>query len=214
MLLAPIRMLFHTQFVIATLAGWHAAWKSPPRSDEATSWHEAMQRHGWHTALGVVWAALIYWIDAAYLLWLLPIIVPLLLAIPLSVWSSRTAVGQRFRNAGLFVIPEEAKPPPELRDLRQRLSPAAAARGFRSALVDPLVNAVLRTAACVRKRPRGLARAAQRARIAAALNGPRGFDDGQKLQLLDDAAALDEVHAGVWRSNAAYLRWRPRGAGE
>jgi membrane glycosyltransferase len=213
MLLAPIRMLFHTQFVIATLAGWHAGWQSPPRSDEATTWREALQRHGWHTVLGAVWTALVYWLNVAYLWWLLPIIVPLLLAIPLSVWSSRASVGRRFRDAGVFVIPEEAEPPRELLSVRQRLVQAAPPRNFRAAVVDPLTNAILRAAACVRSRPQGAARAAQRARIAAALNGPRGFGVEQKLQLLDDAAALGEVHAGVWRSNAAYLRWCPPGPG-
>ncbi|HSC62622.1 MAG TPA: glucans biosynthesis glucosyltransferase MdoH, partial [Caldimonas sp.] len=33
LLLAPVRMLFHTQFVIAALTGWRLDWKSPPRDD-------------------------------------------------------------------------------------------------------------------------------------------------------------------------------------
>ena len=33
LLLAPVRMLFHTQFVLAALTGWRLDWKSPPRDD-------------------------------------------------------------------------------------------------------------------------------------------------------------------------------------
>ena len=41
LLLAPVRMLFHTQFVLAALTGWRLDWKSPPRDDASTSWREA-----------------------------------------------------------------------------------------------------------------------------------------------------------------------------
>ena len=37
-LLAPIRMLFHTQFVAMALAGRAVRWKSPPRDDNETGW--------------------------------------------------------------------------------------------------------------------------------------------------------------------------------
>ena len=48
-LLAPIRMLFHTQFVLAALTGLGVHWKSPPREDAETPWGEAVRRHGVHT---------------------------------------------------------------------------------------------------------------------------------------------------------------------
>ena len=37
LLLAPVRMLFHTQFVLAALTGWRLDWKSPPRDDASTA---------------------------------------------------------------------------------------------------------------------------------------------------------------------------------
>ena len=55
MLLAPVRMLFHTQFVVAALLGWKLSWKSPPREDAETTWGEAFRRHGLHTLLGLAW---------------------------------------------------------------------------------------------------------------------------------------------------------------
>ncbi|MGE5465987.1 MAG: glucans biosynthesis glucosyltransferase MdoH, partial [Ignavibacteria bacterium] len=166
MALAPIRMLFHTQFVFATVLGWHAGWKSPPRSDAATGWTEALRRHGWHGALGGVWAVLVYWIDAAYLWWLLPVIVPLLLAVPLSVFGSRVSLGRRARAAGWFTIPEETAPPPELLRLREELRCAHPAGDFAAALVDPQFSMVAAAAASWRTRSRGHADAARRARVA------------------------------------------------
>ena len=35
--LAPVRMLFHTQFVLAALTNLQLQWKSPPREDAETS---------------------------------------------------------------------------------------------------------------------------------------------------------------------------------
>ena len=46
LLLAPVRMLFHTQFVVAAMTGWRLDWRSPPRDDAATTWREAAARHG------------------------------------------------------------------------------------------------------------------------------------------------------------------------
>ncbi|MGZ8260544.1 MAG: glucans biosynthesis glucosyltransferase MdoH, partial [Caldimonas sp.] len=85
LLLAPVRMVFHTQFVLAALTGWRLDWKSPPRDDAATSWREATVRHGVHTLLAVVWTAAILATGATFPWWLSPIIGGLLLAIPLSV---------------------------------------------------------------------------------------------------------------------------------
>jgi membrane glycosyltransferase len=213
MLLAPIRMLFHTQFVVATLAGWHASWKSPPRSDEATGWREALTRHGWHTALGALWAALVYWLDASYLWWLLPVVLPLLLAAPLSVFASRVSLGRRLRLAGYFLIPEEANPPRELRDLHSALQRAKAPAGFAAATLAPLLNAVVCAAACVRRRAGAAAQAAQQSRILAALKGPAALSPRQRLELVDDAAAFSELHRRVCCSHAAYQRWQPAARG-
>ncbi|HSQ09266.1 MAG TPA: glucans biosynthesis glucosyltransferase MdoH, partial [Burkholderiaceae bacterium] len=58
-LLAPVRMLFHSQFVLAAICGWSIQWNSPERADASTSWSEALQRHGVQSALGLAWVALV-----------------------------------------------------------------------------------------------------------------------------------------------------------
>ena len=73
MLLAPVRMLFHTHFVVAAFMGWALRWKSPPREDAETSPGEAIRKHGFHTLLGLTWGGIIFWLNPAFLPWLLPL---------------------------------------------------------------------------------------------------------------------------------------------
>jgi len=114
-ILAPIRMLFHTQFVASALTGGVIGWKSPPREDAETSWNEALRRHGWHTMLGVLWTAGVYWLNPAFAWWLAPITGALAVSIPVSVLTSRVSLGRSARRARLLLIPEESRPPRELR---------------------------------------------------------------------------------------------------
>jgi membrane glycosyltransferase len=117
-LLAPIRMLFHTQFVTMALAGRAVRWKSPPRDDNETGWKNAVARHGTHTLVGVLWAAIVWWLNPSYLWWLLPVVGALILSIPLSVLTSRIGLGRRLRRRKYFLIPEESHPPPVIRATR------------------------------------------------------------------------------------------------
>ena len=84
LLLAPVRMLFHTQFVLAALTGWRLDWKSPPRDDASTGWREALWRHGAHTLLAVLWIVAIVVSSDSFAWWLSPILLGLLSAIPRS----------------------------------------------------------------------------------------------------------------------------------
>ncbi|HEY8706628.1 MAG TPA: glucans biosynthesis glucosyltransferase MdoH, partial [Burkholderiaceae bacterium] len=86
-LLAPVRMLFHTQFVLAALTGVKLGWKSPPRDDAATGWGEALRRHALGTMLALTWIAVIIVSSTAFQWWLSPVLAGLLLAIPLSAWT-------------------------------------------------------------------------------------------------------------------------------
>jgi membrane glycosyltransferase len=143
-LLAPIRMLFHTQFVLAPLFGRTVRWKSPPRDDAETGWGEALRRHGWHTLLGMAWAGLVYWLNPMFLWWLLPVVGALALSIPLSIYTSRIAPGRRLREAGFLVTPEESRPPPELARVRALLRDAVRPPGS-TAATRPARRAMART---------------------------------------------------------------------
>jgi len=107
-------MLFHAQFVVASLLGRTVRWQSPKRADAPTDWANALRRHGLHTVLGVAWMAFVWWLDPRYLPWLLPVVGALIVSIPLSVWTSHAGAGKALRRHGLFLIPEERRPPPVL----------------------------------------------------------------------------------------------------
>lgn len=66
-LLAPVRMLFHTVFVVSAFLGWEVVWNSPQRDDDSTSWGEAFKRHGSQLLLGLVWAVGMAWLDLRFL---------------------------------------------------------------------------------------------------------------------------------------------------
>jgi membrane glycosyltransferase len=207
-LLAPTRMLFHTQFIVAAMTGWGRSWSSPTREDAETGWGEALRRHGGHTALGIAWAAAVYALAPRFMWWLLPTVGALALSIPLSVSSSRVSLGRLLRRAGLLLIPEETRPPLELRIVRRRAHEPASRAGFADAVIDPLVNAV----ACATVRQRTLAPAARAARarlVATAVrDGPAALTPRDRMLLLSDPAALSRLHLEAWASPALRARWR------
>lgn len=71
---------------------------------------------GQHWIAGSI--AAMYWFQPAVFVWFLPIGLPLLFSIPLSVYSSRVTLGLTSRRWGLFCVPEEKFPPPVLERLQ------------------------------------------------------------------------------------------------
>ncbi|MGS0740765.1 glucans biosynthesis glucosyltransferase MdoH [Glaciimonas sp. GG7] len=211
MLLAPVRMLFHTLFVVGAFLGWSISWKSPPREDTETTWSEAYRRHGWHTALGVVWGTGVYFLEPSYLWWLLPIVGSLVVSIPLSVFSSRVSLGRSFRHARLFVIPEEVNLPPELAATTAYNAAGRRLAGFVEAVVDPTINALVCAAVTARPNIPAASLAAHAALVQCALlEGPAGLSPRQKSALLDDPLMLSQLHFAVWSSLNAHRQWRER----
>ena len=207
-LLAPIRMLFHTEFVVTGIAGLSFRWKSPPRADAPVTWARATRRHGIHTLLGLAWIAFVWRMDPRVLPWILPVAGALVLSIPLSVFSSRVTLGRLARRLGLFVTPEELQAPEEVRRTAELAAKAPARPGLAGAIIDPLVNAL----ACAQGTPRvHLSAAAAEARndlVARALErGVESLDRRERGRLLNDPVALSTLHLAVWTSPRAHASW-------
>ncbi|MDO9259431.1 MAG: glucans biosynthesis glucosyltransferase MdoH [Polaromonas sp.] len=115
LLQAPIRMLAHSLFVLVALTGLKLEWKSPPREAAAVPWRIALQQLAPMSAVIVLLAAGITLIDASALVWLLPVGLPLLLAIPMTVLTSKVGVGTAMRTNNYLLIPEETRSPAVLR---------------------------------------------------------------------------------------------------
>jgi membrane glycosyltransferase len=204
---APVRMVFHTLFVAAALAGRRLDWRSPRRDDAQTTWGEAARRYGPATVLALAWAAGVGLVAPAFLWWLLPVAGALAVSIPAAVLSSRASLGRRLRAARILSTPEETRPPLELRLVRRALRRGGPSFRFADAIVDPVVNAVACAISAPRRGDRPLVLGARRRLVAAALDGPGALGARQRMLLLSDPVALAEVHAAVWASPAARARW-------
>ena len=210
-LLAPVRMLFHSQFVLAAICGWSIQWKSPARADASTSWTEALRRHGAQSALGLAWVALVAIKAPDFLPWLAPVAAGLILAVPLSVWTSRTHVGLACRRLGLFLTPTESRVPREIAAAEQYSGSGRPLPRFVDAVVDPEIHALVRLAA---RRRSPLAAEARHKRVQRALAaGPETLTAGEQLRVLGDLDALDTLHRAVssQRVHPDWMSSRDRG---
>ncbi len=199
MLLAPVRMVFHTQFVLAALTGWKLDWKSPPRDNASTGWREALRRHGLHTLFAVIWVAAIVYTSDSFAWWLSPILAGLLTAIPMSVWGSRVAAGRALRRHGLLLTPEEVRVPTILANAgRETRAVEARLASFRSTIVDAGVHSRVVEALPTQAEPSGRKGVAEAALVEHALrDGPDALTPMQMLRLVSSRAALVHLREAV-----------------
>ena len=110
---APLRMLAHSAFVLAALTGLRLDWKSPSREAAAVAWRDAMSRIGLLAlpALGLALLTLVLHGSDLQAPYLAPLLLPLLLAVPFTVWSGGVGAGRLLQRTGLLSVPEERKPP-------------------------------------------------------------------------------------------------------
>lgn len=211
MLLAPVRMLFHTKFVFGALFGIKAKWKSPDREGAETSWGDAVKRHLGQTILGIIWILVVVWLDPRFLMWLSPIVGALVLSIPVSVISSKVGLGLAARSRRLFLTPEEAHPARELRRT-WKFNKATRARGLGPTFVDTVVSPVANAVACAlgfaRHGESELLEARRQEIIRQALAaGPDRLAGPLKVQVLDDPVMLSRLHYSAWSRYYKYPAW-------
>ncbi|MBC8055390.1 MAG: glucans biosynthesis glucosyltransferase MdoH, partial [Rhizobiales bacterium] len=207
-LLAPVRMLFHTQFVFAALTGLKLEWKSPPRDDAATGWGEALRRHALGTLLALTWIGVILVTSTAFQWWLSPVLAGLLLAIPLSAWTSRAAPGRWLRARGIFLIPEELEQPAVLAAADRHAASFDAMPRFVDAVADAEMHASVLRAIPPRPPASGAKGMAQAQLVdRAAAEGPQALSKAERLRLLADAQALRALRERVM-SRTAHRDWQ------
>ena len=211
-LLAPVRMLFHSRYVLLTLLGREVGWGTQQRSETGTRWRDALRHHGPGVFLALAWSGYVYSLQPEYLAWIAPIVTALLLAIPVSVWSSRSSVGHAARRLGWFLIPAETNPDPVLRLLHEesrRTAHLGAERGdtgFARVIADPAVNALHLSLLRPRARQPAETRALLAELRARALNdGPGSLSESERLRLLRDAESIRWLHEQVWSAGEERL---------
>ncbi len=198
-LLAPVRMVFHSLFVIQTLRGRGVHWGAQVRGDEETSWKSAWQTFGFCTLASAVFVIFLKpYLGFWHYAWLLPIFGGLAASVPLAVLTSRPAWGRRARSWGLFVIPEEVHQPQELRELAREhvdFLPQLAGDPFIHAVVDPHFNAVH---AGLQRNRSGLWRISAGLCHKALTLGPQELSRRERNILLSDRQSMLALHRAVW----------------
>ena len=209
-LLAPVNMLFNTKFVLINAVGRRGSWTTQQRraGGDGTDLRTAVAAHGVQTAIGLAWAAASFVLVPTYFWWLTPVLAGPVFSIPLSILLSKTSVGRGARERGIFLTPEEIRPPPELAELERDLAavrngpPAAATppdHGFIQTLTDPYTNAI-HVALLRRRHPAPAARAWLEGLERRLLqDGPGSLTPREKNALLLDPDSVLHLHRQLWR---------------
>jgi membrane glycosyltransferase len=129
-LLAPVRMLAHTAFVLGPLTGLRLEWQSPPRDANVIAWRDAFARIGLLAA--PVMLLVLLALPARELLTphLAALMLPLTLAVPLAVIGSHPRLGAFLRRLRMLWVPQEHRPPRTLARAIEQL-------GFRDLVPPP-----------------------------------------------------------------------------
>ncbi len=227
---APLQMLWHTQFVISNLLGTTVTWATQQRGADGTAWLYALRSQWWQMVTGVLWGGMIFWFDRAAFWWLAPVLAGMVLAVPLSVLTSRANLGGRARDAGLFLTPEETTPPIELISLHDRITMleikgGLAAKpvnsGIAAAVLDPYINAI--HVSLLREKRMNPAYAETLAKLGVGTpqvrvlgetllaSGPEKLAPAERMLLLSDAEVMVWLHQQAWLRPAENLAawWQP-----
>jgi membrane glycosyltransferase len=215
---APLLMLWHTRFVLTNLAGISVAWTTQHRTADGTHWFYALQRHWGHTLIGVLWGWFTWKLDPGLFWWFTPVLAGMVFSVPLSVLTSRRSLGAHAKFLGLFLTPEETKPPAELVSLRSRMKiheltgngslPARHHAGLAAAVLDPYINAIHVT--LLREKELNPVYAEQFKKIGAGTDavrdlgekllavGPDKLKSSERLAVMADQRVMVWLHQQVW----------------
>jgi membrane glycosyltransferase len=202
MLLAPLRMMAHTRFVLEAFFNMRLRWAGQNRNDE-TRWGEVLRNEASVTLLAMAWVGFAFWLAPTFFWWTLPVALPLLLAAPIIVWLGQVSSGDAAQRRGWLRAPRATPGSAFLTEGspgRQPLLPESqTVSPFIRAVVDPMTNRLHQ--ACARSRtgsrPRRRAQElAQRCRT----EGPGALNPRERGILAEDACSLAWLHAQVWQA--------------
>lgn len=118
-LIAPFAMLIQSVGIISILCGRDVGWSPQRRDDGSIAFGEMFRRYWPHTAFGLAFGAGAYAVSLSLFLWMSPVILGLVLAIPLASLTASRRLGQTTRWLGLLRTPEETDPPAILARARE-----------------------------------------------------------------------------------------------
>ncbi len=205
-LMAPVLMVFHARFVVYTVLGKGVHWVAQRRKmDGGVDWAETIMTFWSVTTLGLAWGVIAFFVGWAFLLWFIPIVCSMLLAIPVAILVSGRRSGER---VGLFRIPEEANPPPVLKALNSRLDdvkdriPLQAELekhfGLMQVCLDPYVNG-LHVSLLRRRKSIELSRDyLKKLEVRLLTEGPTSLSRVEMKAMMHDTDTVTNLHYHLW----------------
>jgi hypothetical protein len=211
-LLGPLMMIHHTRIVLSILTGSSIRWSAQNRRASGGRYVQIARSELFSTLLGIAAAFSLWSFAPQLLLWLAPIWVPLVCAIPLALLVSSATLGRLVARIGVFMTPSETEPDDLL--LRAQdfcaLTKADEAARFRDLVLDPLLlTAQLKRLRAARKgtdQP-AAASASEREALAMLLKralrvGPAALAEAERASLAQDIESLRVLHREAWRALA------------
>ena len=110
-LIAPMMMLLQSQAVADVLLGRDAGWQVQRRDDGSLTRSELLKHFGKLTVVGILLGGAAYAVSLSLFLWMAPVTIGLLLAMPLAAWTARLPAGRALRRMHLLLVPEERHVP-------------------------------------------------------------------------------------------------------
>jgi len=215
-LLAPLMMVHHTRIVLSIITGGAVRWGAQRRR-AGGAFSQVVRSETLSTFLGVATAVVLALTAPGLVLWLAPLWVPLVLAIPIAALVSSMGFGRAFARTGVFAVPSETQPDELLmraRDL-QALTTASEAARFRDLVLDPLlllthIKKLEAAQAGGAQTAEGLSaeQTAQNEQKRAELErirkralrvGPAALSDAERNALIADVESLRIMHREAWR---------------
>jgi membrane glycosyltransferase len=219
-LLAPLRMLAHTRFVLEALFNIRLRWAGQNRTDE-TGWSDALRAHAAGSVVGASWAIFALWLKPMFFYWSLPIALPLVLAAPTSMWTSRISLGKRLRQRRRFLVAEEVSSLDLLQDLDHYQREKNASKRYEGkaplvrALLEPRANHLHQTLA--KHCAGGTSRQQHLAELRSKLlrKGSSALNTKELSAVMRDRDTLDWLHREIWLAApdtywGRMLHWRRR----
>jgi membrane glycosyltransferase len=151
-LIAPVMMISQSRAVVDVVLGRDSGWQAQRRDSAGLPMADAFRQFAFHTAAGVLLAAGAYAVSLPLFLWMMPVTVGLVLAVPMASLTASERVGNALRRIGLLATPEERDIPAvlaranelyrqfataEAGDALTRLSRSAGLREAHRAMLEP-----------------------------------------------------------------------------
>jgi membrane glycosyltransferase len=109
-LIAPVAMLIQSEGVMQILGGRDSGWNAQQRDGEAVPLRIVWRGYRRFMIFGLFLAGAAYAVSPALFLWMTPVLVGLVLAVPLVVITGSQGLGTGLRRLGMLRIPEERSP--------------------------------------------------------------------------------------------------------